>query len=330
MRLASPSAHGLAFGLVLAFALVLAQAASAEPLRAGFSRSALQVPARGAAARASQLFLWYPTRSAERAHDYDGQQGSVAVDAPVAAGAHPAVVFSHGYLGAGDQSIFLCEALARAGYVVAALDHADSSRGGTKREPPQFAHPERWDERKFRDRAEDLRFLIDHVLARASHRSDALYGHVDAARIGGVGHSLGGYALLGMAGVWPTWRDDRLRALALLSPYVAPLRERERLDVRAPVMLQGGTFDIGVTPLLPGLYARLAAPKYYAVLRAENHFGWTNLACLGRTTIACAGSGNPREIVSLTRAFLDRHLRDRPAKRLNRRGNLASYQAEVR
>lgn len=330
MRSASPSVRELALSLSLAAVVALAHAAAAEPLRAGFSRSALQVPARGAPARASQSFLWYPTRAAERAHDYGGQAGSVALDAPVAAGAHPLLVFSHGYLGAGDQSIFLCEALARAGYVVAALDHADSSRGGTNRESPQFAHPERWDERKFRDRAEDLRFLIDHLLARAARRDDALSGRVDAQRIGGIGHSLGGYALLGVAGAWPSWRDDRVRAFALLSPYAAPLKDRQRLDVGAPVMLQGGTLDIGVTPLLPGVYAKLAAPRYYAVLRAENHFGWTNLACLGRTTVACAGSGNPREMVALTRAFFDRHLRGLPAKRLNRKGALASYQADVR
>ena len=85
-----------------------------------------------------------------------------------------------------------------------------------------------------------------------------------------------------------------------------------------------------VTPLLPGLYARLAAPKYYAVLRAENHFGWTNLACLGRTTTECAARGNPHEIVALTRAFLDRHARGLPAKRLNKKGDLATYRAKLR
>ena len=215
-------------------------------------------------------------------------------------------------------------------YIVAGVDHADASRRRTNREPPRFERPESWDERKFRDRAEDLRFLLDQLLTRSQRRGDALFGRVDRSRLGAVGHSLGGYTLLGIAGAWPAWRDERLRAFVLLSPYSAPYLGREQLAVSAPVMLQGGTFDVGITPSLPKLYALLPPPKYYAVLPFENHFGWTNLACHGRTTRACAASGNPREMVVLTRAFLDRHLRALPAKRLERKGALAIYQAELR
>jgi len=232
-------------------------------------------------------------------------------------------------LGAGDQSIFLTEALARAGYVVAAIDHADASRSSGRREPPSFANPASWDDAKFRDRANDLRFLLDHLLDRARDSRDPLGARIDPDRVGAVGHSLGGYTLLGVGGARASWRDDRVRALALLSPYVAPFAGRKSLGVRAPVMLQGGTLDVFITPSLPHIYRQLSAPKYFATLRGENHFGWTNLACLGRTTVDCARSGNPREIVALTSAFFDRHLRAKRAPRLNEKGSLASYRAKV-
>ena len=295
----------------------------------GFERSSIEVRHPDGTRRA-QLFVWYPSPTPPAPIDYGGQLGWAVANAPVTRGAHPFVVFSHGYLGAADQSLFLTESLARSGYVVAALDHADASRGNTNRTPPEFANPEAWDEAKFRDRADDVRAVVDTMLARSRRPADRFTGAVDASRIAGVGHSLGGYTLLAVSGARPSWRDDRLRAFVLLSPYVAPFAGKRTLDASGPVMLQGGTLDLAITPGLPAIYAKLGAPKYYAVLRGENHFGWTNLACLGRTTTECAARGNPHEIVALTRAFLDRHARGLPAKRLNKKGDLATYRAKLR
>lgn len=309
----------------VSLAIMLVVAAAAAHADAGFERSELRL-----SGRRTSLFLWYPSSATAREYDYGGQRGFVAANGAALPGAHPLLLFSHGYLGAGDQSIFLTEALARAGYVVAALDHADASRAQSRREPPQFADAASWDDEKFRDRASDLRALLDHVLERSRDSRDRLHGRVDAARVGAIGHSLGGYALLGVAGARPAWRDERIRAFALLSPFVAPFAKRTALGVSAPVMLQGGTLDVFITPTLAKTYRQLAAPKYFATLHAENHFGWTNLACLGRTTLACAEAGNPREIVALTTAFFDRHLRGERAPRLNAKGNLARYRAKLR
>lgn len=334
----SPRARRRAPHVVLAAALAVCALASgcarrlhAEPAVSGvgFEKSPLRLKHPDGAERASTLFLWYPADRPSERHDYDGQIGFATPGAPVAQGKHPLLLFSHGYLGAGDQSIFLTESLARAGYVVAALDHVDASRGGGSREIPPFLNPESWDEQRHRDRAEDLRFLIDALLARAARKGDRLHGHIDAQAIGGIGHSLGGYTLLGMAGAWPPWRDERLRAFALLSPYASPYVLRKRLDVRAPVMLQGGTFDFGITPELPGLYALLRSPKYFLVLRGENHFGWTNFACLGRTTHACSSTGNPEQMVDYAIAFFDRHLRGQRAPLLDAPNRaLASYRSD--
>src|SRR5262249_54316904 len=205
-----------------------------------------------------------------------------------------------------DQVIFLTEGWARAGYVVAAVDHADAGfRLGQKQVAmPNFVDAKSWDDRKFRDRRDDLVALLDRVLEMDRDRDSFLHGHVDREAIGSAGHSLGGYTVLGTVGGWPAWKEPRVRAALLLSPYTLPYSQGDNLrTVRTPVMLQGGTFDWGITPFLNDAYKPLAGPKYYLVLRNENHFGWTNLASLGKTTKECVGQGNPRLMNDYSLAF---------------------------
>jgi pimeloyl-ACP methyl ester carboxylesterase len=76
--------------------------------------------------------VWYPTTEAETAYVYNSAvtnldiTGFIAENSPTAAGNWPLVVFSHGFSGGGIGSVEICEALARAGYVVAAVDHSDA------------------------------------------------------------------------------------------------------------------------------------------------------------------------------------------------------------
>src|SRR5262249_22246189 len=149
------------------------------------------------------------TPEKERRHNYKGQVGLAAEGATIAPGPHPLLIFSHGFLGGSDQSIFLTESCARAGYIVAAMNHADALSHPRQHplEPPQFEHPRRWDEAKYRDRREDVAALLDRLLAWNRTPGSAWEGRIAEDAIGGVGHSLGGYTLLGMAGGWPSWRE---------------------------------------------------------------------------------------------------------------------------
>ena len=76
--------------------------------------------------------IWYPTTETETAYNYNTAAtdlditGFVAENAPTAFGDWPLVVYSHGFSGGGIGSVEICEALARAGYVVAAVDHSDA------------------------------------------------------------------------------------------------------------------------------------------------------------------------------------------------------------
>jgi hypothetical protein len=62
---------------------------------------------------------------------------------------------------------------------------------------------------------------------------------VDASNVGAVGHSLGGYTVIGMAGGWRLWKTPELKAVIALSPFVEPFIAAgtlSRLDV--PVTYQ--------------------------------------------------------------------------------------------
>lgn len=280
--------------------------------------------------RVTKVYFWYPTEAAAGPFQYRGQQGLAAENAPVAPGRHPLVVFSHGYRGAGDQTIFLMEALARAGYLVAAPEHGDAMSVRSDRgERPGFADPESWTEEKFAGRREDVRHLLDHLLRMDAETGSFLHGRVNRDAIGGAGHSLGGYTMLALAGGWESWRDERLKAVLVVSPYAQPFLRGEALSrVQVPVMLQGGTQDAAITPFLAPVYRKLGAPKYFATLENANHFEWTNRLSAGGTTTECVKSGNAKLITELTVAFFDRHLRGKEGATLLDAGapGLANYE----
>jgi len=198
------------------------------------------------------------------------------------ASGYPLILFSHGFSGCNTQSVFLMEALARAGYLVVAPNHQDARCGSNH--PHGALHPEepfrddsKWSDATYRDRADDIRVVLDAVLVGKSFQEV----RVDRERIGMAGHSLGGYTALGVAGAWPSWKDRRIKAVLALSPYCSPyVRSGDPGHMDVPVMYQGGTRDWGVTPTvrrLNGAYDASSAPKYYVEFDGAGHFAWTDL-----------------------------------------------------
>ncbi len=265
--------------------------------------------------------VWYPTTAPASLYSYSPRfSGMVALDAPPGTTCHapvPLVIFSHGFTGCGMQSIALTEELARHGYVVAAPDHADALfchidpeavRPQSKSERPSFIRADTWTDATFADRREDIEATIDGLLADKDFRDV-----IDASNIGVMGHSLGGYTVVGMAGGWPGWRDPRIRAVLALSPYVAPFEVRHTLQgIRVPLMYQGGTLDVGITPFLRGsngAYRQANPPAFFVELRNAGHFAWVN--CGGaRTTDSCvAAKSNIALINEYGIAFLDVYLK---------------------
>lgn len=268
--------------------------------------------------------VWYPSEAQPERLAYSARfSGMVARDAPPthACGAVPLVVFSHGYLGCALQSVALTEELARHGYVVAAPDHADAAlchitkHGARVPAPaqPSILKPDAWTEATRADRRADLAAVIDRLLADWRDL-------IDAQRIGLMGHSLGGYTVVGMAGGWPAWRDARIRAVVALSPYVMPFQVGHTLEgVEVPLMYQGGSGDVGITPFLlgpHGAYAQAHAPAYLLVLRAAGHFAWVNCGRESSTVDCLAHVDNARLSARYAIAFFDRYLKDRPTREL--------------
>jgi predicted dienelactone hydrolase len=283
--------------------------------------------------RTLAIRVWYPTTAAAGKITYaGGQEGVAALDAAVAPGAHPVVLFSHGLWSNPEFSAFLTEELARSGFIVASVLHQDATtaeKGGWEKAAlPRFENPGEWDERSFVDRRNDLSALLDHLLDLDQKEDSFLQGRINRDAVGAMGHSMGGHTVLGAVGGWPSWRDKRIRAALLLSPYILPYLDRGHLEaVDVPVMMQGATLDLGITPSLPALYEKLRSPKYLAVLKNQTHLAWLNMICRGRTTAdAVREEPNARLIAEYAVGFFDHHVRGAGSGLLTRpNAALASY-----
>jgi dienelactone hydrolase len=145
------------------------------------------------------------------------------LNAAVAEGRHPVLIFSPGYTGTFTDSTFLFEDLASRGYILVsvaepyestAIEFSDgrlikSVFGSYLRESTL-----RGDQRSLKlarsVRLADLRFVIDEV-PRLNRAGGLLTGKMDLSRVGIMGHSLGAEVALSTL-----QRDPRLRAGILL------------------------------------------------------------------------------------------------------------------
>lgn len=144
----------------------------------------LSVPVAGD--RPLAAMIWYPADAPERAVRLALYHQSVAVEAPVAGRGLPLVVISHGAGGANTDHFDTARALARAGFVVAAITHTGDTRGDRSRAL------------RITERPGELIRLIDYMTTEwAGHHA------VDAGRVGAFGFSSGGFTVLGAVGGEP-------------------------------------------------------------------------------------------------------------------------------
>lgn len=209
-------------------------------------------------------------------------------DAPGAA-KQPVLLYSHGLHGCDVQSRFLTQALAAAGYVVLAPNHRDASCHGGRApwfdgSEIQFLHPEQWTASSYRNRADDLRKTI-----AALYDDERFRDRADWSRLGLVGHSLGGYTVLGLAGAWPDWKLPGVKAVLALAPYSLPYDVHQTLNgLAVPVMYQTGQNDFPITPAVAapqGSYALTPPPKYYVEIANAGHLAWTDQDRTGHSAI---------------------------------------------
>lgn len=193
-----------------------------------------------------------------------------------AASPAPLVIFSHGFHGGNGLSVFLMKALAQEGYLVIAPNHRDSISNGLAKKQLQFNRPELWSENTYRDREQDIKQIICALHADADWSA-----RIDWSKLALVGHSLGGYTVLGLAGAWPSWKLPGVKAVVALAPYTNPFLKRETLNaIDVPVMYQCGTRDVWINMFVKGrngAFTKTPPPAVYVEFDNANHYAWTNL-----------------------------------------------------
>jgi len=167
--------------------------------------------------RPLELVVWYPSASTATPQliaDTPVFVGALAVpDAPPATGAHPLVVLSHGFRGNWGNQSWLAIALVRQGYIVAAVNHP----GTTTHDRNPEAAAQLW------QRPVDLQRAIDAVMAQPDY-----FGSVAKRHIAVVGHSLGGWTALVIAGA--RFDPDRFAQDCISHPQLSSCSTYKQLD----------------------------------------------------------------------------------------------------
>ena len=247
--------------------------------------------------------VWYPAEP--RAEDpftvYDLILGfvlpsSIAYeDAPAGPPAFaPLIVFSHGSGGSSWQSIYLMEALASHGFVVAAPNHT----GNTVYD--QFAGTSVPLAQSAVNRPLDVSFVIDQMLARSADPQDPLHQRIRPWLVGVAGHSFGGYTALAIAGgvgALGLEPDPRVAAIAAIAPASSLLAESDLAAIEVPLFLLSGTFDT-TTPIDPNTTRPWTVvegpPVYRADIEGATHSGFAAVCDFGAIL---AGAGLSDEAI---------------------------------
>jgi len=242
-----------------------------------------------------EVSIWYPTNTPPHPQAVGPFTVDVALDAPVEPGRHPLVVISHGNGGDAQEHVDTAMALARAGYVAAALTHTGDNPHDHSRAIDMPNRPRQ------------LKLLVDYMLDGWTGRAA-----VDPSRIGAFGFSSGGFTVLTAAGgeidyakvgpycqlhpayyscqlaaqfpgafdrmaqAHPVWtHDPRLKAIVVAQPALGYAFGKEGLaNVTQPILLWRASDDhILPQPDAAEVVAHdLPTPPDYRVVQNADHF----------------------------------------------------------
>jgi len=178
-----------ALGFLLAFVTAMSSAQAAEAAVVGFESVHISYGSEGPLVAG----IWYPS-SAPLTNVQQERWPGVVASAPIAGARLPLVVLSHGGGGSYEGHFDTAIALARAGFVAAAVSHAGDTYDDESKVLQLWRRPAQ------------LRRLVTYMLEEWSeHRL------LDPERIGAFGFSNGGFTVLVAAGGMP----DLMR----ISPY---------------------------------------------------------------------------------------------------------------
>lgn len=226
--------------------------------------------------------VFYPATGPAASTELGPYRVAATPGLPIAEGRHPLVLISHGHGGSALGHHDLATALADAGFIVAAIEHA----GDSHRDQSGFGT-----ERVLLGRAWQGSALLNLLLA-----DPQLGQHIDADRIGVAGFSAGGYTSLLLLGATPDFArreaycsaqpadaelcvevpavierlpvsrataDPRIRAGFVMAPFAIFFDAATLKRVDAPVFLYGAMADRVLLPAYNVLPVRDALPRLH-------------------------------------------------------------------
>jgi predicted dienelactone hydrolase len=259
----------------LASLTTLLVASHAHAYEAGW----MQIQTAGATpdAPTTTVSLYYPTLVASRVTAMGPFTLNVAIGAKPVDKVKGLILLSHGNAGTEAGHSVLAQALARSGYLVAALRHP----GDNWQDRSLLAQsPERY----FDERPRQASRVIDAILANPAWK-DRIATDNKGPRVGALGHSAGGYTVLALAGARPdlsrmrthcrleaaedpifcsmaragaaapplpaaapSLKDERVRAIVALSPAAVLLTAESLAAVRPATLIYEAELDRFVVP----------------------------------------------------------------------------------
>jgi dienelactone hydrolase len=244
------------------------------------------------------------------------------LNAPVANGLHPVVIFTHGYTGTFTDYTFLFEDLASRGYVVASIDHTYEA---TAVEFPDgrlvksmvgshLANTWRTDDQSLSFalsvRLDDLKFVLNELERLNMSADNPFAGTLDLTKVALAGHSLGGLT---------TWhgvlQDGHFKAAILLDPY---LSDASLEPTETPVLLLAAG-RVQWSEEECRLWSDLLGPRFAVNLRGAEHVTPSDAVWLAKGAIKTGTMGPDKTIAAVrdyVAAFLDASLRGKPLDRL--------------
>jgi predicted dienelactone hydrolase len=175
--------------------------------------------------RPLKISLWYPVNETVTKAETVGENPvfyglGVEQDVLAAPGKHPLVLLSHGYGGSWRNLNWLAGELVQSGYIVAAPDHPGTT----------FQNMDDAEALRLLERPRDISRTLTVVLENTS-----LAGEIDDGKIAVIGHSLGGWTAIELAG----GRYQADRALKDCTGDVMPAQCKD-LKLMARIGIVGG------------------------------------------------------------------------------------------
>jgi predicted dienelactone hydrolase len=263
------------FQRTLALLAALLVAAHAHAYEAGWTQ--IQAAGTTADAPTTTVALYYPTLATPRAIPMGPFTLDVAIGGKPVDKVKALILLSHGNAGTETGHSSLAQALARNGYLVAALRHPGDNwqdRSLLEKSP----------ERYFDERPRQASRVIDAILADPVWK-ERIATDSRGPRVGALGHSAGGYTVLALAGAMPdlsrmrkhcqaeasedpifcgmgrageapppspaatpSLRDERVRAIVALAPAGVLLTAESLAAVRPATLIYEAELDRFVVP----------------------------------------------------------------------------------